>query len=215
VNFRRIFQISLLALFGGQPAVASNTIRCFAYEIKLRFSSRETTTLSRFGFQNPRVERWLQSKQAELQPRMSKAPGETLTVGNQHYKIHALLGSGFEGEAYLVRSERGFRVLKTFRHERSFKFNIGAHRAYDKEARLSLPRILKIDGRRHTVLLEYIEGIPYNDIRDRWQEIGLTLEERDKILNSITLSEWVSSPNESKNILYSFEKQKMFLIDSR
>jgi predicted Ser/Thr protein kinase len=166
---------------------------------------------------DPKVHAWLANRQKTLPTTIDRR--SAITVNGNEYPVAAVLGQGSEGTVFLVRTSQGFAAAKVFQQKGKepdkirdgimMEGNVEVLRNVGKM--LNVPKIYSVDRERNIVLMEYIEGIPVLEIRDKYKEIGLTAAEASDIRAKFLDSEYSSKFH--VNVVYSIKEQKFYLID--
>ena len=170
-------------------------------------SSNSSLPVTLSDISDPIVRKWLTYRQDELKYDLPLTSGQPVQVRRSFYEIQALLGVGSEAFVYLVKTNEGLRVAKVFRNRGQMELNLTVPR--DKNS--GLPKILARDFERHTILTEYFEGVPFNEIEKHWEKLGISVDEKRRIAHNFYLlfgAQLVTS-----NFVYSFKEDKYFTID--
>ena len=170
-------------------------------------SSRSSLPVTLSDISDPIVRKWLDYRQNELKYDLPLTQGQSIQIRGSSYEIQALLGLGSEAFVYLVKTNEGLRVAKVFRNRGQMELNLTVPR--DKNS--GLPKILARDFERHTILTEYFEGVPFNEIEKHWEKLGISVDEKRRIAHNFYLlfgAQLVTS-----NFVYSFKEDKYFTID--
>jgi len=206
-----------------QPLGHAPVSRCAA-TLEQKLKQLESTT-AHAGEEtlDPTVQRWLEFKARSLAERartenrrMQKKAGDVLLVGGQTVRVLAPLGSGVEAEVYLVQTVHGRRTAKVFYDERKMKVNLKAAQ-HDAEG-IAMPQIESVDHSTHTVLMEYIEGIPVIDVLEDSDQIGMSKKDADAILRRFLHEKNAMTPPGRKpplasNVVYSPKTSRFYVID--
>ena len=169
---------------------------------------------------NPAVQRWLELRQEyfnQINDYGLKSVGDFINIGKNRYEIVARLGKGEEGKVYLVSTPFGLRTAKNFN-----KPGAAEHFASNPSLakHFKTPIILETDVINNTLLLEYLEGVPVHEIERNYAQIGITREEKNKIMhhweeirgkaiNSNGAEVW------GDNAIYSFKDHNFKIFDAR
>lgn len=128
-----------------------------------------------------------------------------------------LLGGGLEGLVFLVqREDRTLAALKFFR-EKHYHDSFLHHMEIVRENAVSILDF-NPNGLR-PVLMTYKRGITVEQLAIRWELIGMSESEYQKIRQDFTRLKEKYDGKESKlwiseaNVIYSFEESRLYIID--
>lgn len=127
---------------------------------------------------HPTVRKWLDSKKPSSWANSQISDlGTKFSIKGKSYEIERVLGNGGEGVVALARSEDGLVVVKRFHTEKAFR----AYERYQKKLSDLIPEKKASDASTRTVVMQYREGIPVDEIFSNGRELGLSSAERAMI----------------------------------
>ena len=154
-------------------------------------------------------------------------PGTKSWVRNFESEVLTHLGSGGEGQVYLVECDGKLACLKIFDRRQDFRI----HRSLYKALQPLLPLMQAEEERSKSFLLDFTEGVPVYFIEQFGDRLGLELSERQRVgeqwlgwtkklekwavEQGVPEAEKVGYFQNPQNSLYSFRTQEFKLIDAR
>jgi hypothetical protein len=186
------------------------------HDLKQRISDENSlfTYLTNQYDITPRVALWVTQKIMGYKAMRTLHDGAALPqeikFHDKSYNVLGHLGSGAEGNVFLVESIEGLNVIKWFIDSEKATKNIQTLlRAHS--LKVPTPKVLGIDG--PLVLLEYVEGIPVIEFFQITESKSQNLI-IDKFKK--TMKSWKTSGVDYSgaiNILYSFKTKSFIMID--
>ncbi|MCB9091149.1 MAG: hypothetical protein H6621_11095 [Halobacteriovoraceae bacterium] len=154
--------------------------------------------------------------------------GEFVNVDNKRYQVVELLGSGSEAFVLLLKDSESEKrvVMKYFRNNDDASFAVSGLGEYKNIPGIHIVNFIYLSG--NIGLYEHVEGIPVRYIKTLYKELGLSIEEKDgiiqkfkdmnKLLDQSTdvdrngKKPWFSLVLEG-NVIYNFEQDRLIIID--
>jgi hypothetical protein len=209
----------LLSLFLCTPSQAAPPLDTFfrcVTRLQDAFGFRSKSARVHSSIKTESVRRWLGMRMnPRFNARFSKKIGDRIDFNEESLTVIAGLGSGAEGEVYIVEAKDGLRTLKTFFEtsqmvsnlkSSALERNVEAWAERSLSEGVSSPRIISIDRGRNHLLYEYLDAIPLDQIKMYREEIGLSPEEAEDFTRHAYMIT-------DANLVYSFLHRKIFLID--
>lgn len=222
----RILVSSVALLVSFLNASIASAARCTPLQLLHRLkaslvSASDAPTLAKEYGLHPVVARWLVSRSSLFEGILPLSAGDFLRTSKGVFPVLADLGTGQEAQVYLVRMPSGLAVAKVFHLD----FLADEGEASLREMREKGIRGPTLLGRQDdTLLMEYIEGVPIDEVRDRWRDIGLSSRDRDGILSRYEAAKaGISARLRSlsghpvlldRNVVYSFKDRGFHIIDA-
>lgn len=123
---------------------------------------------------HPTVRKWLDTmKPSNWAKEQLGDLGSKFSIGGKSYEIERVLGSGGEGVVALARSEEGLVVVKRFHTENGFR----SYERYQKKLSDLLPAKKASDATTRTVVMQYREGIPVDELFKNSGAFGISNSE--------------------------------------
>lgn len=221
-NAKRILRTGLITLLFSalsQHALAALSLQsCRTGYAALREMLLPTKAVEPIGPEEllPPVRRWLTTERTKLLKETTTfSVGDAVAVAGKRTEIVAKLGHGSEGDVYLVQTEEGLRTLKTFFKPEEMEPHL---RELKSDFPIPSPEIFARDAKTGRVLMEYVEGASVDHIAGRWEKMGLTVSQRDQILElwrkeSQRILDQRKFPPDGYNVIYSFRNRKFYRVD--
>lgn len=139
--------------------------------------------------------------------------GKEISINGQNIEVVEVLGRGTEGTVYLVKTENGLQSYKVFDNFEGYKKGI---KDFESLATDGLPHteVKNLHPENNAILLEYVHGVPPQQIVENGAKYGIPEVERNRIqkLHYEFYTRTGVEPVEG-NILYDLNSKQLIIID--